>query len=228
MPIQMTETELRVLGVLIEKSLSHPQSYPMTLNAVLLGANQKQNRDPVVEYSEREIAKALYDLEKRRLVKQTTPEHGARANRFAHNVVEELHWDRREQAIMAELMLRGRQTVGELRPRASRMTPLADLEAVMSILKGLQAHDPPFVEELVREPGRSTTRFRHLLSAEAGLPAGAAAAPPTKAAAGSPDEAPDTQVDRLAALEDRVSRLEGMVEELRKNVADPPAADRPV
>ncbi|MBI1825973.1 MAG: DUF480 domain-containing protein [Planctomycetes bacterium] len=162
--IQLGETEIRVLGVMIEKSLTQASGYPMTINAILLGANQLQNRDPVVEYSEAQVATALGDLIHRKLAAQAPPEPGARANRFVHRAVEEFHWDRREQAIMAELLLRGHQTAGELRSRASRMTLFADIAAVLTTLEELQRREPQFVEELSREPGRSTTRFRHLLS----------------------------------------------------------------
>jgi uncharacterized protein YceH (UPF0502 family) len=162
--IQLSETEIRVLGVMIEKSLTQPGAYPMTINSILLGANQLQNRDPVVEYSEAQVATALGDLIRKKLAAQAPPEPGARANRFAHRAVEEFHWDRREQAIMAELLLRGRQTAGELRSRASRMTPFADIAAVLTTLEELQRREPRFVEELSREPGRSANRFRHLLS----------------------------------------------------------------
>ncbi len=163
MSITLNEVELRVLGVLIEKSLSQAGSYPLTINAVLLGANQKQNREPVVEHSEGDVSRALHTLANKNLVKQAAPGMGARSNRFEHNVVERFHWDRREQAVMAELMLRGRQTAGELRTRGSRMTPIPDLPAVHSVLAALANYETPFAEELPREPGRSTTRFRHLL-----------------------------------------------------------------
>jgi len=165
--IQLSEAEIRVLGVLIEKSLTQSGSHPMTINAILVGANQLQNRDPVVEYSEAQVSTALGELIRKKLAVQAPPEPSARANRFGHRVVEEFHWDRREQAVMAELLLRGRQTAGELRSRASRMSLFADIGAVVTTLEELQHRGPKFVEELPREPGRSTTRFRHLLSNEA-------------------------------------------------------------
>lgn len=215
--MELSETEIRVLGVLIEKSLTQAGSYPLTLNAVVLGANQKQNRDPVQEHPEAEIAKALYDLQQRNLVRHAPPAPGARVNRFEHNVVERFHWDRREQAIMAELMLRGRQTAGELRTRASRMAPLHDLEAVSAVLAALATADPPFVEELPREPGRSANRFRHLLST-APLDLG-----PSSASAGGEPAVPDTRhadaelAGRVTRLEETVARLADVVESLARN-----------
>ncbi len=164
MAVVLKDVELRVLGVLIEKSLTHPKSYPLTLNAILLGSNQKQNREPVLDLTEAEIASALYSLQQKELVDHAPTAPGARSNRFEHRVVDTLHWDRREQAVMAELMLRSRQTAGELRTRGSRMTPIPDMEAVNAIISGLMERDPPFVEELPREPGRSANRFRHLLT----------------------------------------------------------------
>ncbi len=166
MSIALGDVELRVLGVLIEKSLTQPGSYPLTMNAITLGANQSQNREPVENFDESEVTDALRGLQLKHLVAQAPPEVGARVVRFVHRVVDVLKWDRRQQAVMAELTLRGPQTCGELRTRASRMTPLQDTESVRAILQELIEADPPFVEELPREPGRSANRFRHLLSAE--------------------------------------------------------------
>jgi len=212
------EVEIRVLGVMIEKSLTQSSGYPMTVNAVAVGANQLQNRDPVVSISERETSTALRDLQHKGLAAQAPLSPGARVVRFEHRVVDRLHWDRRDQAVMAELMLRGRQTIGELRTHASRMTPLPELAAVTAILEGLKAHDPPFVEELPREPGRSANRFRHLLgAATTPIVGGATVAAPVTPTAGP--------VESLAA---RVARLESEVAELKAAVAalmKPPASD---
>ena len=220
MALQLNDVEVRVLGVMMEKSLAQPGSYPLTLNAILLGANQKQNRDPVVEFTEAQIAQATHALQRRQLVKQAPPVAGARANRFEHNVVERLKWDRREQAVLAELMVRGRQTAGELRGRGSRMSPIPDLPAVHEILHTLSTCDPPYVRELGREPGRSAIRFEHLLSSDLAIDAEAAARletpatmDETVAAVDQPSnvvEAVDMAVlaDRLAALEARVAELE--------------------
>ncbi len=198
-----TEVEVRVLGVLIEKALTSPSAYPLTINALVTGANQLQNRDPVVGYSESEVSSALRSLERRGLVAQSPPSPGARAVRFEHHLVEQLQWDRREQAVMAELMLRGRQTAGELRARASRMTTLPDLQSIVSALESLKGRATPFVEELPREPGRSANRFRHLLGGEpVGLDAEAPAAP---------------------SLEARVARLEADVAELKAAIAARPS-----
>ena len=223
MALTLDDVELRVLGVLIEKALTQPGGYPLTLNALLLGANQKQNRDPVVAYAEADVARAVHSLERKQLVKQAAPAASARVNRFAHNVLDRLHWDRREQAIMAELMLRGRQTGGELRTRASRMIRLEDVPAVLAVLAALGESDPPYVQELPREPGRSANRFRHLLSDTS-----AHEAPPTDTvpAAGlvtvtdmdAPAPASPSVVQTANDLADRVKRLEGRVDELSRLV----------
>jgi len=222
MKLELNDIELRVLGVLIEKQHTTPDAYPLTINALVSGCNQKQNRDPVMSVADGDIARALRTLEHKGLAHQAPPEPGARANRFKHTVVEALHWDKREQAVMCELMLRGRQTAGELRSRASRMATFADLPAVLTTLSELSSHEPPFVEELPREPGRSANRFRHLIGAE-----GDVAAPATAEAAvatgmsttptGTPVAEPAVGgnpgtdggfADRLAALEARVAKLE--------------------
>ena len=213
----LNDIQQRVLGVLMEKSLTQPDSYPLTLNSILLGANQKQNREPVLELNEREISEALRGLELKQLVSQAPPAIGARAVRFRHHVVERFQWDRREQAVMAELLLRGLQTPGELRTHASRMTPFGELDAVVMTLNGLRNRESPFVEELAREPGRSANRFRHLLSA-AGPPksqdAGTVQVPAemsgTSEAAGTEEP---TLAQRVARLEESLARLEARLAE---------------
>lgn len=228
MPTRLSDVEQRVLGVLMEKALTQPGSYPLTINAIVLGANQKQNRDPVVEYAESDIARAVHSLQVKGLVKQAPPSAGARANRFQHYAVEVFHWDRREQAVMTELLLRGRQTAGELRTRAERMTPLPDLEAVNHVLRGLATAATTFVEELPREPGRSANRWRHLLAEpdSAGGPVSTLhherpieAVVPVNAEpmSGGHASAPrnETEVElRLQAMENRLEKLEEKVRQL--------------
>ena len=213
----LTDAELRVLGTLIEKSLTHPGSYPLTANTITLGCSQKQNRDPVVDYAETDVLQTLKRLESKGLVKHADPSPGARVYRFAHCVLDQLRWDRYQQAIMAELMLRGRQTAGELRTHASRMVSFEHLSFVGEVLQSLMTNDPPLVEELPREPGRSANRFRHLLSAE-----GAAATPAadTTTDSQSPAESHDTFTalsERMAELETKVVQLSEIVERLQEH-----------
>ena len=214
MQVELNETEVRVLGVMIEKSLTQPESYPLTMNSIVLGASQKQNRDPVLAYTEAQVARALQGLMDKELARQSPPALGARANRFEHRVVERWHWDRRDQAVMAELMLRARQTAGELRTRATRMTPLNDLESAMSVLRELARRDPPFVEELAREPGRSANRFRHLLTAPYADPASGVVSGTVLAASTEEKPPPAPPASVFADLSERVSRLEAQVARL--------------
>jgi hypothetical protein len=211
----LTDVEIRVLGVLIEKALTSPGAYPMTVNSIVVGCNQLQNRDPVVSYGESQVSSALRNLEHKALVAQAASSAGARSVRYEHRVVDRFHWDRREQAVMTELMLRGRQTSGELRTRASRMTDLPDLQAIVSVLDALRAHVPPFAEELPREPGRSANRFRHLLSAEAARPE----VEKVTVARMSKEELSGTET---ISLEARVGRLEAEVAELKATLTREP------
>jgi len=228
--IALTDTELRVLAVMIEKSLTQAAGYPMTLNSITLGANQKQNREPVVEYAEGDVSAAIRTLTHKGLVAQSAASPSARAVRFEHKVVEQFHWDKREQAVMAELMLRGRQTAGELRTHASRMTSLPDLTAVAAVLEALKNAEPRSVEELPREPGRSANRFRHLLgddsSATAISSAARSAAIPAPSAVQPSSGVMGRSIPAAAAfheprpeLLERVARLENEVAELRQIIA---------
>lgn len=224
MQIELNEIEARVLGVMIEKSLTQPNAYPMTINSIRLGANQVQNRDPVMELQDGDVSRALQTLQHKHLAGQAPPNPGDRSNKFKHRVVDTFHWDQREQAIMAELMLRGRQTAGELRTRATRMVPLQDLESVVAILESLKKGEKPFVEELAREPGKSANRFRHLLSADEGevVAAKASASSVSAHAPSVSASSPSSSVDeRLATLEAQVSYLMRAVADLQKQEGQP-------
>ncbi|MGB0714830.1 MAG: DUF480 domain-containing protein [Phycisphaerae bacterium] len=209
---ELDRIECRVLAVLIEKSLTQPASYPLTVNAIVQAANQKQNRDPIMALEDDEVKGALTHLQSMNLVQQAPPLPGARAQRFSHNVVEKLTWDRREQAIMAELMLRGRQTPGELRTRASRMAPLTDVPAVLNVLQELAAYSPPYVKELGREPGRTVTRYEQLLHVDGEEPS--LDESPIADSGMSLDAAPAAVDER--SLRQRVELLESRVAILEK------------
>lgn len=215
---ELSAEQRRVLGVLIEKSLATPEYYPMTLNAVVAACNQKQNRDPVVSYGEGDVGRALYELMEMDLVAQADAAQGARANRFEHRVHEELGWNRRHRAMMAELLLRGPQTVGELRTRTARMVPLPDLASVTSVLEELINMDPPMVQVLPRLPGQSTIRQSHTLyppdEMEA-LTAGPAPGAPAAPVAPSPDPG---LVERVERLEAEVAELHRLIDDLRRQL----------
>lgn len=223
MPQEMNAVELRVLGVMVEKSLTQPNAYPMTINSIRLAANQVQNRDPVMELSDADVSRALHSLQLKQLTAQAPPHPGERANKFKHRVVEVFHWDPREQAVMTELMLRGRQTAGELRNRASRMTSLQDLESVVTILEGLKRTTPVFVEELPREPGKSANRYRHLLGGDDTGEAHVVAAVESRAESAGGHAAPSSKeiLERVSTLEAQVAYLMRSVSELQKQINGP-------
>ncbi len=208
----LTPLQRRVFGVLIEKSLSQPDYYPMTLNAITAACNQKQNRNPVMECTEGEVARAVHELEGLALVRMADVSAGARANRFRHLADTALNWDRPQQAVLAELLLRGPQTIGELRGRASRMSASLDsIEVVTNVLRDLASRETPVVVELEREPGKSATRWSHLLYPDSEAPQ------VHRAPEGGLVAAPAHPVP--AELEERLARLEHSVAALTEKLA---------
>ncbi|UCG32321.1 MAG: DUF480 domain-containing protein [Phycisphaerales bacterium] len=202
---ELTLLQQRVLGVLIEKSLSQPAYYPMTLNAIAAGCNQKQNRHPVMTRTEAEIAKTIHELQQMGLVSLAPPAPGARSNRFAHEAHSKLEWDRPQQALMAELLLRGPQTVGELRTRAGRMSAsFESLDVVSNVLNDLATREPPMAVELEREPGKSATRFAHMLCTEDQLPRQSAVSDTAMTSQAVP---PGDWVERIETLESKLDQL---------------------
>ncbi len=168
--------EQRVLGVLVEKALTQPDYYPMTLNAIVTAANQKNNRDPVMDLDEEAVWQALERLRGRGVVARVLPAPGARAERFRHELREAMDWGPRQQAVMAELFLRGPQTVGELRGRCARMHDFESLDVVTQTINDLASRQPPCAGPLPREAGRSAIRYAHCLYPEGEGPAVASAA----------------------------------------------------
>ncbi|MBN2445158.1 MAG: YceH family protein, partial [Phycisphaerae bacterium] len=159
----LTELQRRVLGVLIEKALAQPTYYPLTLNALVTGCNQKSNRDPVMELDEATAWDTLEELRKRELASRVLPGAGSRTDRFRHDAGRKLGWSVPQLAIMAELLLRGPQTVGELRTRCARMRKFESVEAVSAELDALAGGDAPVVAMMPRAAGQAAARFRHLL-----------------------------------------------------------------
>lgn len=191
--------EVRVLGCLIEKELSTPDYYPMTVNALKAACNQKTNRDPVVEYDTSAVLEAVEGLQRRRLVGHATSTYG-RADKYRHALAEMMGLDRSELALLSSLMLRGPQTTGELRARTSRMHEFGSLEAVESVLGALSSREPPLAVHLTRRPGQKESRFAHLF-------------------AGEPDEEdPTVQAHAHGDLEGRVGTLEEKLEMLQQQV----------
>lgn len=161
----LTVFQRRVLGVLIEKALAQPTYYPMTLNAVTAACNQKNNRDPVLELDEETAYQTLEELRGMGLVTRVLTSSG-RTDRFKHLAKEVYGWDGKQRAVMAEFLLRGPQTLAELRTRCSRMTPFESSEHVAAVLETLAAADPPFVELLPRAQGQREARYTHRMYPE--------------------------------------------------------------
>lgn len=159
----LSPEEIRVLGVLMEKEHLTPETYPMSLNGLVQACNQKTSRDPVTDYDEEAVEQALESLNARGLA-NWVHQAGARVRKFRHAAVSLLEiYETGEQAVLTVLMLRGPQTLGELRQRTERIHAFPSLEAVEAVIRGLADRESPLVAELPRSPGRKERRFAHLL-----------------------------------------------------------------
>jgi uncharacterized protein len=197
--------ETRILGVLAEKQRTVPDSYPLTLNSLISGCNQKSSRDPVIEASESEVLVALDSLRGLSLLVETS---GGRASRYAHNIEKVLRIPTQSTALLAMLMLRGPQTAGELRINCERLHKFADISSVESFLVELAERAAGgLVMELPRQPGSRENRWTHLLS---GAPVLEEYAPARAAVVSG-----DVTVGEIAALKANVARLEVELSELR-------------
>lgn len=199
--------ETRVLGVLAEKQRTVPDSYPLTLNLLVTGCNQKSNRDPVIEATEAEVQGALDSLRAMSLIVETS---GGRAARYGHNIEKVLHIPTQSTALLIMLMLRGPQTAGELRINCDRLHKFADISAVESFLIELaERAESALVVELPRQPGARENRWMHLLSGapliEQRTSVMSSLAPPSS----------DVTVGEIAALKANVAKLESELGELR-------------
>jgi hypothetical protein len=208
----LTEIETRVLGSLIEKDITTPDYYPLSLNALVNACNQKNNRDPVMTLDESAVREALATLQEKRLA---GPASGAdsRVTKFEHRLQEVFNFDRRETAILCVLLLRGPQTPGELRGRSDRMYHFEALEDVVSTLDRLAQRQPPLVSILPRQPGTKESRYMHLFSGEAPAVSVERAPSPTNTGSSAPS------ADRMSVLEDEVSRLRAELTEVQQQLA---------
>ena len=200
--------ETRVLGVLIEKERTVPDSYPLTLNALLAGCNQKSSRDPIISASESEVQAALDSLKGMSLVIESS---GGRVARYSHNFERVLNVPRQASALLAVLMLRGPQTAGELRINCERLHPFADISSVEAFLRELsERQQGRLVAELSRQPGARENRWMHLLSG-----------PPDAVDAAGHAEAGPAHLDlsEVTTLKANIARLEAEMGELRATVA---------
>jgi uncharacterized protein len=199
----LTDIEARVLGSLIEKQVTTPEYYPLTLNALTLACNQKNNRYPITSYSENQVAAALESLREKNLA-YVFYGSTSRVPKYKHVMPEVMHLNHAEVALMCVLLLRGAQTLGELRGNASRLHDFASLEEVEQTLEALISRDTePLVARLPRQPGQKEGRFAHLLSGEIDIEAASAPV----ANAGAP---------RRSSLEQKVDALAAEVEQLKE------------
>jgi uncharacterized protein YceH (UPF0502 family) len=209
-----SDIEVRVLGALVEKQVTTPEYYPLTLNALTLACNQKNNRQPVTSYSENEVAQALETLREKNL---TYVFHGStsRVPKYKHVMPEVMHLNPPETALMCALMLRGPQTVGELRSSAGRLYDFSSLEEVDATVNALITHEPDgLAVRLARQPGQKEARFAHLLS---GAPAEEIA---TEARAPRSTSSRQSDRERIEHLEEAITALTEEVEILKQQFGE--------
>jgi len=215
MEMELTPNEIRVLGCLLEKEITTPEQYPLSLNALVNACNQKSNREPVMELNEGAVRTTLDELIKKRLVREESG-FGSRVPKFQHRFCNtefgSLKLSPQEVGILCTLFLRGPQTPGELRSRSSRLCQFADMQEVDATLHGLQQHSTgPLVTQLAREPGKRESRYAHLF--------GEIVAPEPDARL--PEVVEDASHEaRLTALEQQVADLRGELDELKQQLAD--------
>ena len=207
--VTLTPDESRVLGVLIEKSTTTPEQYPLSLNGVVSGCNQKSNRDPVRAMAEDECFGAAEGLRGKGLAVRVD-QAGSRVHKYRHAAGDALHARAGELAVLAELMLRGPQTAGELRTRASRMSPMDSLDVTAGLLAALMNRPEPLAEEIPPAPGSRAVRYVQLLCPDLHPTEGSVASATVAA-----HEPGSTVADRVAALEAEVAELRAELASLR-------------
>jgi uncharacterized protein len=207
MELRLTETEVRVLGSLIEKDITTPEYYPLSLNALVNACNQKSNRDPVMQLDEDAVRGALEGLQQQRMA---GPARGAdsRVTKYEQRLQEVFNFTRAEIAVLCVLLLRGPQTPGELRGRAERMHRFETLEDVQSALQKLMQREPPLAKVLARQPGTKESRYAHLLS-------GDVAEAEAAAQVGAAVECNPRDAERIAHLEEEVAELRRELREIK-------------
>jgi len=195
----LSDAEVRVLGALIEKEITTPDYYPLSLNALVAACNQSSNRDPVVHFDDTAVAQAADGLREKKLV-HLVDRVESRVTKYRHVLYEAMNLGRPETAAMCVLMLRGPQTAGEIRTRSNRLYDFSSLEQVETTLHSLMASDPPRVARLPRQAGQKEVRYAHLLSGEVR------------------HTEPEVELDRLGKLEKEVENLKRQFEEFRKQL----------
>ncbi len=207
MNLLLTDKEVRVLGALIEKDITTPEYYPLSLNALVNACNQKSNRDPFMQLDENAVRDALSGLQENRLA---GPARGAdsRVTKYEHRTQEVFNFTRAEEAVLCVLLLRGPQTPGELRGRSERLHRFETLDDVQSALQKLMQREPPLAKVLPRQPGTKESRYVHLLAGDVVVPEG-----PVVSAASASDHSGDGA--RIAQLEEEVTALRGELASLK-------------
>ncbi|MDE2614592.1 MAG: YceH family protein [Burkholderiales bacterium] len=208
----LTPLEARVLGVLVEKQATVPDTYPLSLNALVVGCNQKTARDPVIEASDADAATALDGLKALALVFESS---GGRVVRYEHNMARALQVPGAAVALLAALMLRGPQTAAELRLNCERLHRFADISSVEGFLDELAARTPPYALRLARAAGEREARWAHLLCGEPAAPASRTA---HAGSAGGASTTADVSAGELAALKNEQTRLAAELDELKSLV----------
>lgn len=206
----LSAEELRVLGTLIEKSITTPDYYPMTLNSLTAGCNQKSSRKPVVDYSETEVNNAISKLKGQSLV-ATAVGAGSRVIKFKHNFGTVYPISDAEITILCLLFLRGPQTPGELNTNSGRMHEFSSLESVLENLNKMMDYSPPMIKELERQPGQKEVRYKHLFGA---LPEFNSDVTEINTV----DQTSEDMQNRLSHLEKEVADLKEMVNKLVKEL----------
>ena len=201
---ELSALEARVLAVLVEKESTVPDSYPMSLNSLMLGANQKTARDPVMNASESDVAAALDELKAMSLVNSVS---GSRVARFEHNMKRVLGVPGQAEALLTVLMLRGPQTSAELRINSERIHRFADVSSVEGFLEELAAREPALAVKLPKAPGAREARWAHLLSGEPAIPVA------------SPSSSSSSSSSSNSARDEEIAALRAEVDELKAAVA---------
>jgi uncharacterized protein len=217
MSIELSDVEVRALGSLVEKEITTPEYYPLSLNALVNACNQKSNREPVMNLDEEAVRKALRSLTDRAMVRSASGD--SRVAKFEHRLNELYNFHRHEIAVLCVLLLRGPQTPGELRTRSERLYAFEDLDAVHAALNLLMRREPPLVKILPRQPGTKESRYMHLMSgdvapAEPGTAGEMAYTVTANATANSFGEA-----ERIRNLEQEIVELRRELETLREQFA---------
>jgi uncharacterized protein YceH (UPF0502 family) len=198
----LDSSQVRILGALVEKEMTTPEYYPLSLNALTHACNQSSNRDPVMQLEESVISSAIIRLREKSLVRATKGSD-SRVTKYSHLLAERMDLDKPQLALLSLLLLRGAQTLGELKTRAARLVEFQSIADVEQVITGLMTRETPLVVALPRRPNQKETRYAHLLSGEVAA-----------------DISPETAHATVSTDRDRIASLEAAVDELRNELGD--------